>query len=59
MPSVLVTFSWRLMSHFHSICHYDYIINIVINLVIFLKEAMQSGDNRMTVASFPTKALLS
>lgn len=47
------------MSHFHSICHYDYIINIVINLVIFLKEAMQSGDNRMTVASFPTKALLS
>ena len=39
------------MSHFHTICHYDYITNIVINLVSFMKKAMQSRDNRMTVAS--------
>jgi len=39
------------MSHFHAICHYDYIINIVINLVSFMKKAVQSRDKRMTVAS--------
>lgn len=51
MPSVLVTFRWRLMSHFYTIYHYDCIVSIVINLVIFyLKKAMQSGDHRMKVA---------
>ena len=40
--ALLVTFRWKLMSHFHTICHYDYIINVVINLVSFYqKKAMQ------------------
>lgn len=41
------------MSHFYIMCHYDFIINIVISLAIFYekKTIMQSGENRMKVAS--------
>lgn len=39
------------MSHFHAICHYDYIINIVISLVSFMKKNNAKRDNRVTVAS--------
>lgn len=50
--ALLVTFRWKLMSHFHTICHYDYIINVVINLVSFYKKKQwKSKDNKMMVAS--------
>lgn len=39
------------MSLFHAMFHYNYIINVVITLVSFMKKAVQSRDNRMTVAS--------
>lgn len=47
--SVLLTFWWRLMSHFsHRMSLWLYYI--VVNLVSFMKTAMQSRDNSMTVA---------
>lgn len=50
--ALLVNFWWKLMSHFHTICHYDYIINVVINLVSFYKKKQwKSKDNKMMVAS--------